>query len=333
MWGIIIHHCIVHGLGLKYLSDSYDGILFIEHGDMAMMVLINCLAIPAVNCFILLSGYFGIKTTYAKFANVLFAMFFYTIIMDVIPYAAKGEYKRMIASTFFLSHSPYWFMIDYLFLMLLAPMINKVYESDGNYLKHLTIGLFVISCYFGFIWNSSVNVDGYTLIQFITMYTVGRYISKKDISWNRYKCIIVWILCSGVIAFIMYFCWMRGLNNWAWRMTYYNNPLLIAASICIFQVFKSLRFHSRLVNKMAASALSIYLVQSSRYGESLLYGKINEYYNYNYAGGYNSLSLVIVYIFVVSVAIVIISLLIDQIRLWIYNSTFAKVDSSWPKFQ
>ena len=46
-------------------------------------------------------------------------------------------------------------------------------------------------------------------------------------------------------------------------MTYYNDPLLVAAAVGVLLLFRRVRFSSRAVNSLAASALAVYLFQSS----------------------------------------------------------------------
>ena len=71
-------------------------------------------------------------------------------------------------------------------------------------------------------------------------------------------------------------------------MTYYNDPLLVAAAVGVLLLFRRVRFSSRAVNSLAASALAVYLFQSSAWAESLLYPFVRKLYSDGHfsGGGY-----------------------------------------------
>lgn len=269
---IIIHHCIVHGLGLSALSPFYSSNLIIPYNEMPIWIGINSCCICAVNCFILISGYFKIKVTSYKFINLLFTLCFYSILLTIVPDVIDENWKEAIRNSLFLTHSPYWFVIDYLFLMVFAPMLNLAFDTFLSSKRRLIIlGLLIISCYFGFVWGHSVNINGYTLLQFITMYCIGREIKLSQFSMARTPSILLYIISSGICAVLCWLFWDKGYNQYAWRVTYYNNPLLILSSIGLFVVFMNGHIQSKLINRIALSAFGIYLFQSSPCVASLMY--------------------------------------------------------------
>lgn len=324
MFGIIVHHSIVHGLGLSGLSNTIYTPDYITPNDMPMMMFVNALCIPAVNCFILISGYFSIKPTWQRFYRILFAMLFYTIGLTTIPYIITGNYKSAIFSCLFVSHSPYWFMIDYLLLMMFAPMLNKVYEKKTKYSSLIIVSLLIISCYLGFIWQNPFYYNGYTLIQFILMYCIGRYIRNNNFSLNSIYSIIIWIACAAITTGIMYILWHSGRDNLAWRMTYYNNPLTIIAAIAIFLWFKNLKFQNKYINFAAQSSLAIYLVQSADTPWHHIYNYIHNTYlslptNYSGEG-------ILLIIMVLCTITIVVSILIDQLQNLICNITLSSIE-------
>lgn len=63
---IIIHHSIVHGMGLRGLVLENALPMHFTASEKPVATIINCFCICAVNCFVLISGYFSIKTTIKK---------------------------------------------------------------------------------------------------------------------------------------------------------------------------------------------------------------------------------------------------------------------------
>lgn len=315
---IVIHHCIVHGLGLTSFDPNWGTNLCIPGKWVFPACLSNCFCICAVNCFILISGYFGIRTNKTKIIYLLFALFFYAITLNFIPNIVEGKYINACKALLFISKSPYWFVIDYLFLMVFAPILNLAFKKLPNKdILLYTLSLLIISSYFGFVWGHAANSNGYTLFQFILMYCIGRLIRLKDFSIKKFWGIAGYILASGLCGVFMFIFWKYGFSKYAWRMTFYNNPLIIIASIFLFLVFKDLEIKSKIINSLAKSAFGIYLIQSSPFVAHFLYVWIREHAfeyanNQSYTQGGGMLIFSIIF---AAIMIAAISLLIDKVRL------------------
>lgn len=82
MFLIVLGHCIIHGLGLYGISPySHGTINHIPDSQILFAMIIYCFCTYAVNCFILISGYFGINLSKKKFLSLLFALIFYSIFL------------------------------------------------------------------------------------------------------------------------------------------------------------------------------------------------------------------------------------------------------------
>lgn len=273
---IIIHHYIVHGLGLTTLGwgeGKYP--LVITQDQMLFADILNCLCICGVNCFILISGYFSINTTQKKIVFLLLSEIFYIVILWTLPCLIEGDWIGAVKSCFFLSKG-YWFVTDYIFLMILAPMINLAFEKLSKRTINITIvGLLIISCYFGFIRNHPANTNGYTLIQFITMYFIGRKIAVSNYSLGIFKSVSTYFISSILCGILMWMAYSLGKPNISWHLTYYNNPLIILSAISLFLLFRNFQFHSSFINRISKSSFGIYLFQSSYLIGSITYPKVN----------------------------------------------------------
>lgn len=310
---VVIHHCIVHGLGLAGLSPNFSCPIVIPAEQMDIAFAINAFCICAVNCFVLISGYFKINVSTQKFVNLILSILLYTIVFTVIPYMVKGDWITAIKKCLFLSHSQYWFVIDYLFLMVFAPMLNMAYDKFSD--RHrilITIGLILISCYFGFLWNHTANHNGYTIIQFITMYCIGREVAKFKFSLTRLQSISLYMIGCSIIAISGWLLWNRGYNGLSWKTTFYNDPFLVVAALGLFMLFKDMSFHSKLINRLGQSSFGIYLFQSSASIGYFTYEWIR-LNSFKFGGG------IFLIIILISIFTVIIALAFDQIRIKILN--------------
>ncbi len=314
---IVVHHCIVHGLNLTSLEwNGIESVLL--PADMLLFCEANCFCIIGVNVFVLISGYFGLKPTFEKFLKLLLSMLFYVLIFNVGYNFLIGDYTHTISSLFIFSHGPYWFMTDYFFLMCFTPLINRAFEwLSKQQITLFAIALLVMSCYFGFVWQNPINTNGYTLFQFIMLYTIGRYIKVYNINMKNFYSVFTYITCSLICGTVMYLLHRLGFNHLAWRITNYNNFLLITSAVAVLLLFKNLKFNSVLINKLAQSSLAVYLFQSSVAMSALLYPLIRKIYieSNTYSRPIMGGGSILLIIILLSFIVVMISIMIDQIQI------------------
>ena len=278
MFLICIHHYIVHGLGLKDMATDSIA-LPITHWQFTTFTLLNALCICAVNCFVTISGYYGIKLKRSKFVSFLFMIAFFVGGLWILSGITGWTHPHWASRLLFISHTDYWFIRYYVLLMLFAPMFNNAFDRmSRRYLNIMTLGFVMLSCYLGFLWRDEVNIGGYTLLQFFTMYVLGRWIKMNDVEISNRWCISGYLVSSIVIAAIMGFLYFHGYGNYAWRMTFYNNPLIMVNAVLLFMMFKKLNFHSKTINWVAGSAFAIYLVQSAPVFEKIQYSFVADMY-------------------------------------------------------
>lgn len=320
---IVIHHFIVHGGELTAFAIDDGSGVSADEKDIPLLLLVNGFCICAVNAFVLVSGYFGIKSSWVKACKLLFSIIFYTLLLTTGPLVIAGKFGEAAESLLFMSHTYYWFVIDYLFLMIFAPMINMAYDNWSKPQQSIfTLSLLLISCYFGFVWEHESNVTGYALFQFVTMYCIGRYISARKFNMRSWIAASGYIVCSIALGLSVYYLWRTGRPAQAWSYTYYNNPVNICGAICIVMWFKNLNFTSRIINRAASSVLAVYLVQESAAVSRVLYNYISEHMFSS------ELTVIEILGLFVAMAIVImtLSIIFDKIPQALYKYLFRKVE-------
>jgi hypothetical protein len=160
---------ILHAVGaLEILGISVPGTIF------------YAFSLCAVNCFVLVSGYFGITVKWKGFVHLFLFCFFYTFCSAILSSVFHHELylKRLFLSLFVFSRSPAWFINVYFALYMLSPILNKMTEglAKRDFLIFLVVLTFV-NVYMGFYCkNSRINQDGYNIMHFIYMYFIGKYI-------------------------------------------------------------------------------------------------------------------------------------------------------------
>lgn len=285
MFLIIIHHSIVFGMGLTGLSWENSLPMYFSEWEKPIATLVNCLCICAVNCFVLISGYFSIKLNLKKITSLIITVLTYTFFFCSLYYLVIGNIKGAIANMLIFSHPTYWFINAYIYLSMIAPLINLMFKKmSHNFQISFVLFLLFVSCYLGFIWHNSLNLNGYNLFQFIFMYSIGGYLRYHPFKISKFKAILLYVCPSVLNGLIMYGLWQFGYLERTWFMTSYNNPLIILAAIGLFMFFSKLHLESKKINKLASSALAIYMVQSSPLCGEYYYKFINNLH-YELGGG------------------------------------------------
>ena len=95
-------------------------------GNMLANVFANSLFNTGVTCFILLSGYFGIRFDLKKLIGLDLMVIFFTLLGTV----ALGDFgvKDLIKSCIPVLSRRYWFITCYFVLCILAPFLNQMAE-------------------------------------------------------------------------------------------------------------------------------------------------------------------------------------------------------------
>lgn len=216
----------------------------------------------AVNCFVLISGFFRIKTTINKFISFTFLVIFYNLLsLSFLRIAGGGTIGRsLILSTFINCYNNWWFIDCYIYLMLVAPILNKAIEyfSQKQFIQAITF-VGIADLILGYLMNMD---NGYSFIHFIFLYMLGAFISKQGSLFDKLKkgqYLIIYVFCAvlwGVIAYIT-----SGKNVYFRTNIPYNNPIILIASIAFFCIFRTIRIKSTLINKIASLAIASYLIQ------------------------------------------------------------------------
>ena len=139
--------------------------------------------IVAVNCFVMISGYFRIKPNRKGIVNLWLWLLFYSVVSFGLSIWLKPEQSLLIGLkriVFPLSESGLWFIVTYFALYLVSPLLNKAIEHQSKREKSLTLFLLlIVDDYLGYMHQSKeITIDGYHLFHFIVLYFLGSWISE-----------------------------------------------------------------------------------------------------------------------------------------------------------
>ena len=246
----------------------------------------NSFLVIAVDCFVLISGYFGIKAKWKGFIHLYVLCAFYSVFLTLFSFYETGQFsiKEFLFSFLVFSNSKWWFIQCYVYLFILSPILNIVIDSISKnrkvFIALLLIGS-ILTFYFGYLWKGSINQDGYNVMNFIFLYFIGRFVALY-IGFIKIRfSIALYLMNVAVISLIGISILLMNINvKWVSLLCFpYNSPFVISAAIAFFLLFRSLTFKNCYVNWMASSALSIYLIHEHNYISCKLYNYINSLSN------------------------------------------------------
>ena len=230
---------------------------------------LESISIIGVNCFILISGYFGIKaswrgisyfTGWCIFASlVVYAIkLFYVFVLGVGENLTIGDF---LESLLVYSATDLWFVPAYLALYILSPVINGGLKSLSNKnLAWFIAGLVFLNVYLGWSRGGKINQFGYNEMQMIFMYVMGYFIKRNFAEFRKiaaFKYVAIYLFSTAGIFCMAFFMPSRTVYA-------YNSPFVVIASVSFFLIFAVMKsFHSKPVNWVASSAFMVYLIHKS----------------------------------------------------------------------
>lgn len=227
---------------------------------------VESFAIIGVNCFTMISGYFGIRLRLRSMLMFVGECLFYSVGIYLL-FVATGlrhfSWTGFADSLMVLSHSDLWYIPAYFGLCLLAPFINAGCDGMSRHRLMAVTGVFLLfNVWCGWWWNGQFNPTGYTLIQLVLIYMLGRVVSRFIPVGTHIG--LKGVFVSGVCYFIATACiFMMSLYIPSVKAFAYNSPFVIVATVAFFVIFLGVRFKSRIVNYLALSAFAVYLVHKN----------------------------------------------------------------------
>lgn len=267
-------------------ADAGAGVTFVKSGSLNELILyiLEAINICAVNLFIMISAYFlskSQKRTIGKCIKILLQVIIYRLIVYMCGWLCFHEsfsIRALLAS--FLPIN--WFIICYVALYLISPLINLAYQYLS--LKAQIQMTFLIIFLFSFqptmvdILSQLIGSEvrglstigmygserGYTITQFVVCYCVGLLLSKIDLNNIKIKKMElkqIHLLAMWIIEVLIITLWGCYINPYTGRE--YCNPFILCEAVTILVLFLRIDIGvSSIINSIASSAISVYLLHN-----------------------------------------------------------------------
>lgn len=317
---------ILHTLGGGGLNDliphtfKYNTAWFLE-----------TFAYCAVDIFILITGYISYRTKprkniYTNYLYLWFQVVFYLLIITFFFQLFIPELvnlKSYLNIFFPVLTNQYWYFTAYTGLVIFMPIIDEGIRviNNNNLKKIFTVLIFLFSFYA--IINEKYGLNsGYTLIWFIILYIMGGIIKKCNL-FEKIK--VRYIIIGMTILFTAAYLYqiigknltIGDLNITNIFLVNYIGPTILLISVGYLLIFSKMKFKNKnaikIISFFAPTTFAIYLFNSNHL--------IAQYLTDNGIINFTQSRTVVMIIKVILFSLVfsIISMLIDKIRIMIFN--------------
>lgn len=254
---IVILHCNGWFLQLKGIDSWWYG----GTNVAISRTLIQSITCIGVDCFVLISGFFGIRPSVKSLMRLFSCLVFFYVGGYLWECGMEGTvftWKHFIKNCLAFSRGN-WFIQCYLFLILLSPALNALMEKLSARQAAFYVTTFLLcALYFGCILNHDAFYfnRGYSVTTFMLIYLVGRYVKLHLLERvNKIKSIYLIALYGICVVALMVLHLFFPNTGLLW----YCSPMLIVPSVLLLILFDRIKIQSKIVNVIGISVLAVYI--------------------------------------------------------------------------
>lgn len=262
MFMVLILHADFQALGAPTRADIISSPI-----ASMLKVFFEMASIVAVNVFILISGWFGIRPSIKGFCKFVFQCLFFSvgIYAVMIAFGFADLSVKGIAKCFALMpDGHYWFITSYIGLFLFSPVLNAfIAAADKKTFIYVLLGFYTFQTIYAFIGGGAdYLMKGYSAMSFMGLYLLAAFL-RTHLDLNKYNknlFIVGYISTTILLTITWILSQYIDLGPIVARMLAYSNPMVIFSSVCIMAYFSRINFSSSIVNRIAASCFAAYLL-------------------------------------------------------------------------
>ena len=183
---------LVPGLHILGIGGVLDNTPWMSSQYLAGWLL-ETVALCAVDCFALISGYVGstAKFRWSRVGNLWLGIVFYTLLLTALFAVWMPEVvskRTWFGAIFPITSNQYWFMTAYVGMFFFIPLMNLMLEkASKRMLTEFLVAVLVVfsflPCLFTILLQDSPYGlhRGYSMVWLIMLYLVGEYLRKYEI--------------------------------------------------------------------------------------------------------------------------------------------------------
>lgn len=278
---VSLHYLDKSDILMGFLGDQR------ENPVSAFGWLIEAFCNVAVNCYVLISGYFCVKSVWkpGRALALLSQVLFYSIGIPCVLFLCGSELVSGLGLYDWLDFvlpietEHYWFATYYLFMYFFSPFLSiGIRQMEKRQLQ--TVMVFLL-CFFS-LGKTIIPANleavgfGYGMSWFLCLFVFGGYIRIYGISWLEKQShaatvyflsgLCVWLM--AMLCNILRFTPLGGetetLGYYPLVLYSYNHLFCLVGAVALFYVFKNMRIRegrfAGVVRKLAPYTFGVYLL-------------------------------------------------------------------------
>ena len=325
----------LHLLGHGGVLDAAEG------GAFASAYFLESLSICAVDCFVLISGYCLVSSSFKsrRIFSLWVEVFFYSIAIAI--FAAVYTQQIPSGEQFFATVTPvfssrWWFFTQYFALFWCTPLINLALSHMGKRsLRAAVIVIFLVFSLIPFVLHADVFKlsKGYSFAWFAMLYFIGGAIRLLQDEIRLPKIAGLALYVAGAAATAMGFILPElgigesALAPYSGFLLSYTSPFVLVSALGIFWLCANLDIRNktlqRAISWVTPSVFAIYLISDNP--------SIRTLFVTNAFAGYASLHPMLLPLAVLATALFIgvICVAIDKLRSALFKALKIEAGVRW----
>lgn len=255
---------------------------------------ITTLCYPAVNCYVLISGYFfykqknDLKKQVYSLSKLWLTILFYSIMgyLCLAIFNNSFNFGEFLLRFFPISRGKWWFFTVYFGISIMSPFINTMLIGLDKKNRKMQLFLLLIICSIVPMftnWNEQLGSNyGYSLLWFFVLYVTGAYIAEyveeKVTDKNRKNVALGSIVFFFVISAFIY-CSSPLLRKIGIEVSLspYNSIFTYVQGISLFMFFMNIKVEKvfrTIIANISTLSLAVYMFHCQEDIESVLWSNL-----------------------------------------------------------
>lgn len=291
--------CMLMIVTLHFFSYSNIGEV-IQRYSLAFWIkeFITSISGVCVNCFVLISGYFCLQTTFKmkKVVSLMFEVVSYSLAIYIILVVTNQivfDWKILLFSVLPTLTRQYWFMTTYIGTYLISPLLRKLGTelTKKQYTMLLLIGFLLFVVYYNlFFFCDTLNFGGATgIVWFSYLYLCGMFFKRFNFKNNnlknnlkRYIILVVLNIGSRIPFYFLNIVTKKEIFFVGATIfgSVYNSIFVFIGSILFFNIFINLNISfgkniTKVISILSSASLAVYLVHDNNNVRKVLWKYLN----------------------------------------------------------
>ena len=329
---MLIIHCNTLALNFPVRGEDISG-----NPVFSILQLVSeSFSIVAANVFVLISGWFGICFKWRSLFNLLFQCAFFLFGIYAVYLTATGNTPSFdgIRRCLLMSENA-WFVKSYLGLYIVSPILNAfIHTVDRTTFKTTLILFFGFQLIYGWLSQGAQFINyGLSAWSFMGLYLLAQYIKTYQPAYSKLAKkydILIYLSISVLLSITCTMACCFNEPGVLMRILEYTSPVVILSAVYLLLYFSKIHIQNNAINWIAKSCFAVFLMHF------IIWDKVVRPVILNIDREFSGI-IELLLLFSVLCTFYISAILLDKIRLFIWNkfliklynkSTFANIDSS-----